>query len=327
MLRLGQRKDEDEWAATWDRLSEGLPEEPSLLKSGLELDDFGMGPSLATNLLEMVLGAAGAPVDNSMSENIDWIEVAGTNRANSIRVLLPTHASCRRSTEALFFRGFTSSVSTCSTGWLPYELPETFASSSVREERVRQLIFVVGMRISWLPKKGTGGAAALCEDATAVSTLGIPARRRSIVSLWNHPGTYKDRNRRILLQCGRAMLPRMDSRLSHRRVLNEHSVNLLLDPMLEEQTLRSLVKASASTDYEQHFELARFVGDRETLESLLRSEKVPGKTRFQSVQTLAELGMTDEESGQWLEQLIADDPDQWEVVGPIAYYLEDQESK
>jgi tetratricopeptide (TPR) repeat protein len=325
LLRLGQGKDEGKWAATWEQLSEGLPKEPSLLKTGLELDDFGKGPSLATSLLEMVLGASGAPDDNSMSENIDWIETRWHQSSKRYQGPFADTRLVSAVDRSMFFSGLhvigihlldrLASIRAARDFCLELGTGGTGTAADFRRWYTNLVA----------SEEGTGGAAPLCEDATAVSTLGIPARRRSIVSLWNHPGTFKDRHRRIMLQCGRAMLPRMDSRLSHRRVLNEHSVNLLLDPMLEEQTLRSLVKAAASTDYEQHFNLARFVGDRDTLESLLQSQNVPGRTRFESVRALVELGMPDDESWEWLERLIARDPDQWEIVGPIAFYLEDQE--
>jgi tetratricopeptide (TPR) repeat protein len=337
LLRLGRMGGVDAWGQATHEL---LPD-PSyaffLVRTGLELDEFSVNRSLPHMLpmaLQLSMSDIEPPSPGMTTEVPEGLSVAMDASAiatfeRDIAKNQPLYAGpfLSESLYADYYRGLLFS----GLHVLGLFYIDSLASVPAAQEYLESLgepetelladfkcwyDHIVGARA------GESHVNLLVEDIMLPGPFGGEVRFRSRREL----GWAGLDNRDTRLMAGsRGLVVNLDSRLSHRAILQDVARYRLRDLRIEENVMAALVAHSSSFNFEKRIELAVFEGDQDTLLSLLEAERVPAATKADILGHLASLGMDDARLRLRYERLVQENSREWDVVRRYMEHLEEAE--
>ena len=337
LLRLGRLKDVDEWG----QAGNGLLPDPSyaffLVRTGLELRDFNVNRSLP-NMLPMALQLAMSdiepPVPGPSSEAPEGLSMAMDAAA------MATFERDLAKNQPLYAGPFVDG-----NLYADYHRSFLFSGLHVLGLFYVDSLFSVPAAKEYLESLGEPETELLADFkcwydhivSTRAGEIDLNILVEDIMLPGPFGGSVRFRSRKAIGWAGldsrdtrlmagsRGLVANLDSRLSHRVILQDLARHRLWDLRIEESVTAALVSHSSSLDYDQRVELAVFEGDQGTLVSMLESERVPAPLKADILGHLENLGMEDAKLRPWYERLVQENPREWDVIRPYVDYLEEAE--
>jgi tetratricopeptide (TPR) repeat protein len=321
---LAGKKEGRLWLEGRFRLFPDCAGEPSILKSGLAGANFGLNESLPLQVMgqlmrRMAPGEVKA-VDNLQEMNFDRFEAGVAERT-----LGYTGPFLERNLAVRYYNGYLNS---CLDTAFRFQLDQFGSEESARG-------FLTGLRktksetvscfISWAGhlvdlREGKGGMPQVVADVETPSSLGLPARLRSMKELterwdWSDP--------RLSVSI-RKLAWRMDSRPDHREALSTLAFSFLYDLPMYRRLMVSLDRDAPELYPHAHVVVSAFRNDLEALRRAAQDTELDAWYRFNAADKLAQRGEPDAEVETLYEAIVQAGDLRW---SEIERFVEFQEMK